>query len=247
MPDRAALVTDGAAGLGGAVARRLAADGARVVVLDVDAAAATAAAAAIEADGGTALAFAVDVADGAAVRAAVDEARRRIGPVTILVNSTEASADEPFLEVPVDRWERLLDVNLTGTFTCCQAVLPDMLEARWGRIVNLTSAGVHDGRARRAPFVAAKAAVHGLTTSLALEVAGSGVTVNAVPTGMVDRPILRGAADAGAFDLGRELAATPVGRAGRPEDVAAVCAFLVSDEAGYITGQVIGVNGGRST
>jgi len=129
-----------------------------------------------------------------------------------------------------------------------QAVLPDMLEAGWGRIVNISSSSTHSGAPYMAHYVAAKSAVNGLTKSLALEYGPSGITVNAVPPGFVDTPMLRKAAEDGYLgDIEKTIAATPVRRMGKPEDIAAACAFLVSEEAGYITGQILGVNGGRNT
>jgi NAD(P)-dependent dehydrogenase (short-subunit alcohol dehydrogenase family) len=122
-----------------------------------------------------------------------------------------------------------------------------MVDAGWGRIVNISSSSTHSGVARMAHYVAAKSAVNGLTKSLALEYGPSGVTVNAVPPGFIDTPMLRAAEERGDTNFERALAMTPVGRAGRPEDIAAACAFLVSEEAGYITGQILGVNGGRNT
>jgi len=135
-------------------------------------------------------------------------------------------------------------------FHTTQAVLPDMVEGGWGRIVNISSSSTHSGTPMKSHYVAAKSGVNGLTKSLALEYGPKGITVNAVPPGFIDTPMLRNAAARG--DFGRNsvddlIAATPVRRIGRPEDVAATCAFLVSDEAGYITGQIVGVNGGRNT
>jgi len=163
------------------------------------------------------------------------------------VNSAGLSGFDPFLEIGADLWDRLLAVNLTGTFNCCQAVVPDMLEEGWGRIVNISSSSVHSGVPRMTHYVAAKSGVVGLTKSLALEFASKGITVNTIPPGFIDAPMLRRAEQEGGVDVERSIAATPVGRIGRPEDIAAACAFLVGDEASYITGQIIGVNGGRNT
>jgi 2-hydroxycyclohexanecarboxyl-CoA dehydrogenase len=154
---------------------------------------------------------------------------------------------DPFLDIPLEKWNRILEVNLTGTFNCCQAVIPDMLEAGWGRIVNISSSSVHSGSARMTHYVAAKSGVVGLTKALALEFAPRGITVNTIPPGFIDTPMLRSAADSGSVSIERSIGTTPVGRVGRPEDIAAACAFLVSEEASYVTGQVIGVNGGRNT
>jgi 2-hydroxycyclohexanecarboxyl-CoA dehydrogenase len=139
-------------------------------------------------------------------------------------------------------------VNLNGVFHCIQAVLPDMVDAGWGRIVNISSSSTHSGTPYMSHYVAAKSAVNGLTKSLALEYGPAGITVNAVPPGFIDTPMLRGAEARGTIrDVQATIDATPVRRMGKPEDIAAACAFLISDEAGYITGQILGVNGGRNT
>jgi NAD(P)-dependent dehydrogenase (short-subunit alcohol dehydrogenase family) len=218
-----------------------------IAIVDTDIAAAQALAREIEADGGRARAWSLDVSDHATVAAAVEIVDEQLGAPTILVNAAEIGDNCSFLELSDDVWQRCLDVNLYGMVTACQASIPYMRSAGWGRIVNITSAGVHRGRPGRAAYIASKSAVIGLTTSLALEFAGAGITVNAISIGMVDRDALRAGAASGAFDLDREIALTPVGRLGQPDDVAAVCAFLVGSEASYITGQLIGVNGGRET
>ncbi|MEE2033662.1 SDR family NAD(P)-dependent oxidoreductase, partial [Rhodococcus chondri] len=164
-----------------------------------------------------------------------------------LVNSAGLSLDSPFLDITAEIWNRSLAINLTGTFDCCQLMLPDMIEKGWGRIVNISSSSVHSGSPGLAAYVSAKSGVIGLTKSLALEFGKHGVTVNTIPPGFIDTPMLRRTVDKGFVDLDQQTAKTPVGRIGQPEDIAATCAFLASDEAGYITGQVIGVNGGRNT
>jgi NAD(P)-dependent dehydrogenase (short-subunit alcohol dehydrogenase family) len=236
---RVAIVTGGGSGIGLAIAKRLAADGASVAVLDLNGEAA----AAVEG----ALGLQADVADRAAVDAAVAEVRERLGRPTILVNNAGMASFDPFLEISGDLWSKLLAVNLTGTFNCCQAVVPDMLEEGWGRIVNISSSSVHSGARRMVHYVAAKSGVVGLTKALALELAPRGITVNTIPPGFVDTPMLRQSEADGFVNIEQQAAATPVGRPGRPEDIAAACAFLVCDEAGYITGQILGVNGGRNT
>jgi len=242
-----AIVTGGASGIGGAISSRLAADGAMVAIFDVNGDAARAAAVAIEQAGGKAIGLTVDVTDRAAIDAAVEEVRARLGRPTVLVNSAGLTVPGPFLEVTAEAWNKMLAINLTGTFDCCQAVLPDMVEEGWGRIVNISSSSVHSGSAGLSGYVAAKSGVVGLTKVLALEFGKHGITVNTIPPGYIDTPMLRRTVDNGFIDLDQQTARTPVGRIGRPEDVAATCAFLVSEEAGYITGQIIGVNGGRNT
>jgi 2-hydroxycyclohexanecarboxyl-CoA dehydrogenase len=244
---KVAIVTGGASGIGRAISERLASDGDAVAIFDLNGDGAETAAAEIGADGGTAVGLAVDVTDRSRVEAAVAEIADRLGRPTILVNNAGMTGFHPFLEIPLSTWDRILEVNLTGTFNCCQVVIPHMLEDGWGRIVNISSSSIHSGSARMTAYVAAKSGVVGLTKSLALEFAPKGITVNTIPPGFVDTPMLRGSAAEGFVDIEKSLASTPVGRAGRPEDIAYACAFLVSEEASYITGQIIGVNGGRNT
>jgi NAD(P)-dependent dehydrogenase (short-subunit alcohol dehydrogenase family) len=142
----------------------------------------------------------------------------------------------------------VVNVNLHGVFHVIQAALPDMIAAGWGRIVNISSSSTHSGVPYMSSYVSAKSAVNGLTKSLALEYGPAGITVNAVPPGFIDTPMLRAAEARGELgDIDTTIAATPVRRMGKPEDIAATCSFLASEEAGYITGQIIGVNGGRNT
>ncbi|MEU4708280.1 3-oxoacyl-ACP reductase FabG [Nocardia salmonicida] len=247
MSSRTAVVTGGASGIGGAISTRLAADGALVAIFDIDGAAAEAAAAEIENAGGKAIGLTVDVTDRAAIDAGLAEVRARLGRPTVLVNSAGLTLDGPFLDITAAAWSRALAINLTGTFDCCQAVIPDMIEQGWGRIVNISSSSIHSGAAGLAGYVAAKSGVVGLTKVLALEFAKRGITVNTIPPGFIDTPMLRRTQERGFIDVDAQIARTPVGRIGTPADVAATCAFLVSEEAGYLTGQVIGVNGGRNT
>jgi NAD(P)-dependent dehydrogenase (short-subunit alcohol dehydrogenase family) len=246
---RAAIVTGGASGIGLAISERLAADGNAVAVFDRDGAAAEAAAEKIVASGGTAIGVTVDVTDRAQIDAGVEATRSRLGPPTILVNCAGLDGFDPFLSIKADTWNRILAVNLTGTFDCCQAVVPHMLEAGWGRIVNISSSSAHSGQPLMTHYVAAKAGVIGFTKALALELGPKGITVNTIPPGFIDTPMLRRSEAKGLLGDGVEVAAarTPVRRVGRPEDIAAACSFLVRDEASYVTGQVIGVNGGRNT
>lgn len=233
---KTAVVTGGGSGIGLAVANRLRADGHRVATLDLKPAE-------------TEFAYTVDVTDRSQVDAALAEIRSQLGPVAILVTSAGIEGIKPFLEITFEEWLRNIDVNLNGVFHTIQAVLPDMLEAGWGRIVNISSSSTHSGVPYMSHYVAAKSGVNGLTKSLALEYGPSGVTVNAVPPGFIDTPMSRKAFERGLLlaDVETSIKATPVRRMGKPEDIAAACAFLVSEEAGYITGQILGVNGGRNT
>jgi len=246
---RTAIVTGGASGIGLAVAERLAAENDAVAIFDRDGAAAETAAAKIVATGGSAIGVEVDVTDRAQIDAGVSTVRERLGRPTILVNSAGLDGFDPFLKITAEKWNRILAVNLTGTFDCCQAVVPDMIEEGWGRIVNISSSSAQGGQPLMTHYVASKAGVIGFTKALALELGPKGITVNTIPPGFIDTPMLRGSERRGLLGEGVEHHAslTPVRRVGRPEDIAAACAFLVRDEASYITGQVLGVNGGRNT
>lgn len=241
---RVAVVTGAASGMGLAIARRLAARGDRVALLDLHRDATQRLASELR-DAG-AIGVAADVTDRAAVDAALDEVRAALGPVAIMVTSAGVDAFEPFAKITAESWQRILAVNLTGTFHCLQAALPDMVAARWGRMVTISSSSAQSGAPRMAHYVASKGGVLALTKALALELAPHGITVNCIPPGMIDTPMLRQAESRG--DVG-DLAkiaprVIPVGRAGTPDDIAAACAYLCSDEAGFVTGQTIGVNGG---
>jgi 2-hydroxycyclohexanecarboxyl-CoA dehydrogenase len=243
---RVAVVTGAASGMGRAIARHLAARGDAVGLLDRDGEAAHRAALDLRETGASAIAVEVDVTDRAAVDAALGKMRAEFGPVAIMVTSAGLDAFDSFLDITIERWQHVLSVNLTGTFHCLQAAVPDMLAARWGRMVTISSSSAQSGAPRMAHYVASKGGVIGLTKALALELAPHGITVNTIPPGMIDTPMARRAETAGDLASLEKIAARaiPVGRPGRAEDVAATCAFLCSDEAGFITGQVIGVNGG---
>jgi 2-hydroxycyclohexanecarboxyl-CoA dehydrogenase len=246
---RTAVVTGAASGIGLAVAQRLARDGSAVALFDRNGDAAVAAAEEIAGSGAAAMGVTVDVTDRGAIAAGLAQVREQLGPVTVLVNSAGLDGFDPFLKITPETWDRLLAVNLTGTFNMCQLVLPDMVDAGWGRIVNISSSSTHGGQPFMAHYVSAKSGVNGLTKSLALEFGPKGITVNAVPPGFIDTPMLRAAQRKGLLGgtVEEHAARTPVRRAGTPQDIAATCAFLVRDEAGYVTGQIIGVNGGRNT
>jgi NAD(P)-dependent dehydrogenase (short-subunit alcohol dehydrogenase family) len=206
---KTAAVTGGGSGIGLAVAQRLRADGLNVASIDLRPS---------EAD----FAFTADVTDRSQLDAALSAIRAQLGPVTVLVNAAGLDGFKKFNNITFEDWHRVIDVNLNGVFHTVQAVLPDMVEAGWGRIVNISSSSAQYGP--------------------------KGITVNAVPPGFIDTPMLRAAEKNGFLgDIDETIARTPVRRMGTPEDIAAACAFLVSEEAGYITGQILGVNGGRNT
>ncbi|MGN6334557.1 SDR family NAD(P)-dependent oxidoreductase [Mycobacterium sp.] len=233
---KTAVVTGGASGIGRAVAERLRSDGFRVAVLDL----------APTNDGSG---YGADVTDRAQVDTAIAQIREAFGPILVLVNAAGVEGFQKFSNMSFQEWSRVIDVNLNGVFHTVQAVLPDMVEAGWGRIVNISSSSTHSGQPFMAHYVAAKSAVNGLTKSLALEYGPAGITVNAVPPGFVDTPMLRSAERRHLLGgtVEDHIQRTPVRRVGKPEDIAAACAFFISEEAGYITGQILGVNGGRNT
>jgi 2-hydroxycyclohexanecarboxyl-CoA dehydrogenase len=232
---KTAVVTGGGSGIGLAVVQRLRADGLDVAAIDLR-------------PPDDDLSFTADVTDRSQIDAALAAIRAQLGPVAILVNAAGLDGFKRFSNITFEDWQRVVDVNLHGVFHMTQAVLPDMVEAGWGRIVNISSSSTHSGAPYMSHYVAAKSAVNGLTKSLALEYGPSGITVNAVPPGFIDTPMLRAAEKNGFLgDIDETIARTPVRRIGKPEDIAAACAFLISEEAGYITGQILGVNGGRNT
>jgi 2-hydroxycyclohexanecarboxyl-CoA dehydrogenase len=242
---RVAVVTGAASGMGLAIGQRLAATGYRVALPDRDGAAAERAADEIRAGGNTALAIAVDVSDRPVVDDAMTKVRSEFGPIEILVTSAGIDEFVKFTEITLDEWNRMIAVNLTGTFHCIQSVVPDMLEGKWGRIVTISSSSAQSGAARMAHYVASKGGVIGLTKALALELAPKGITVNTIPPGFIVTPMLERAKERGDLpDVEQVVARTPVRRGGTAEDIAYAAAFLCSDEAGYITGQSINVNGG---
>lgn len=235
---KVAIVTGGASGIGLAIAERLVKDGLTVAVFDPNAT-----------DVG-ALHLAVDVSDKEQVDNAVAEVAAKLGAPTVLVNNAGVEGFKPFLKISLEDWNRLLTVNLTGSFLCCQAVIPHMVDAGWGRIVNISSSSAQGGQQLMSHYVSSKAGMIGLTKALALEFGPSGITVNTIPPGFIDTPMLR-ASEAKGFlgptGMDGAIATTPVRRAGRPEDIANAASFLIDERASYITGQVIGVNGGRNT
>jgi 2-hydroxycyclohexanecarboxyl-CoA dehydrogenase len=245
---RVAVVTGGASGMGRSVCEHLARHGRRVAVLDLDGDAAAGVADELRVGGRDAIAVAADVAVRAAVDTALAQVRAELGPIEILVTGAAVSGFVPFEELTLDLWEQSITTNLTGTFHCLQSAIPDMVTAGWGRIVTISSAAGQTGSVRQAHYSASKGGVIALTKAIALEYASRGITANTIPPFIVDTPMLRAAQTSkhlpGAEALARMV---PAGRLGTGDDIAAACAFLCSDAAGYITGQVIGVNGGGVT
>jgi 2-hydroxycyclohexanecarboxyl-CoA dehydrogenase len=241
-----AIVTGAGSGLGQATAKRLAREGVAVAVWDINEAGARRTVDDIVAAGGRAIASRVDVSSRAQIDAGLERAHAELGPVNILVNNAGMTGFVPFLEITEEAWDRMMTVNLKSMFMVAQAVLPDMLAAGWGRIINISSSSAQSGAVRMAHYASSKGGVIAFTKSLAMEFAAQGITVNNVPPGFVDTPMLR-ASDAliSAGSIEKTAASSPMKRAGRPEDIAAACAFLSSEDAGYITGHTLSVNGGR--
>jgi 2-hydroxycyclohexanecarboxyl-CoA dehydrogenase len=242
---RVAVVTGGASGMGLGIVQRLARDGRAVAVFDLDTALLDAAVTELAAEGCEVRGWTVDVSDRAQVDDAIGEARAAFGPIEIMVTSAGIDRFEKFTEITLETWNTMLAVNLTGTFNCVQSAVADMLAAKWGRIVTISSSSAQSGAARMVHYVASKGGVVGFTKALALELAPHGITVNTIPPGFIITPMTRRAKDRGDLaDLDAIIARTPVRRGGTAEDIAAACAFLCSDEASYITGQALNVNGG---
>jgi 2-hydroxycyclohexanecarboxyl-CoA dehydrogenase len=242
---RNGVVTGGGSGLGRSISVKLAADGHRLAVVDVDVENAEKVAADIQAAGGRAIAVGADVSDEAAVESAFATVRDALGPVEILVTSAAIAGFTRFDLITLDEWNRYLAVNLTGTFLCVRAALSDMVAAKWGRIVTISSAAGQQGAPRQGHYSATKGGVIAMTKTIALDYARKGITANTVPPFVIDSPMLRQQQDEGKLPATEVLTqAIPAGRLGVADEVAAVCSFLCSEGAGYVNGQVIGVNGG---
>ncbi|MEV0647119.1 3-oxoacyl-ACP reductase FabG [Phytomonospora sp. NPDC050363] len=247
MTSRTAIVTGAARGIGAATARRLAADGHAVAVLDLLEDQARATADAITDAGGRALAIGVDVADEAAAAAAVERVAEELGSPAILVNNAGILRDNLLFKMSADDWDSVMDVHLRGAFLMTRAAQSHMVEARWGRVVNLSSTSALGSRGQ-VNYAAAKAGMQGFTKTLAVELGKFGVTANAVAPGFIQTEMTRITAEriGVTFDdfLAGAAKETPVGRVGQPEDVAAAVAFFCSEEAGFVSGQVLYVAGG---
>ena len=242
LAGKVAIVTGGASGIGREIAPRLAAAGAAVLVADRDGAGAEAVAGEIAASGGRALGWAVDVRNPAGCEALVAAAREAFGRLDALVTSAGIARSRPFLQTSLELWQETLDVNLTGTFLCCQAAAPAMIAAGGGQIITIASVSGQRGGINRAAYGASKGGVITLTRVMAVELARHNITVNAIAPGPIETPMasaMHAAADRAAW-----LGSVPAQRYGTPAEVAAAVVFLASDEASYITGHVLNVDGG---
>ena len=244
---RTAIVTGAARGIGASVARRLCRDGITVAVLDLDEGACQAVVDELRSAGGTAQGFAADVSDEASVEAAVAEISRSMGPPLILVNNAGILRDNLLFKMTVDDWDAVMGVHLRGAFLMSRAAQRHMIEAGWGRIVNLSSTSALGNRGQ-ANYAAAKAGMQGFTKTLAIELGRYGVTVNAIAPGFIESEMTIGTAARIGVPFEDLKAAMvkeiPVGRAGTPDDVSAAVAYFVRDDASFVSGQVLYVAGG---
>lgn len=241
LEGKVAVVTGGGSGIGRGIAVRLAEDRARIAVWDLNPEGAAETVRMIEDAGGKAIALTADCADKAAIRAAAEETRTKFGPITILVNNAGIAPFTPFLDIAEDEFDKVIRINLKGPWLVTKEIVPDMLAAEWGRIINITSSSTQSGSFAQSHYVSSKGGLLGMTKALAMELGGTGITANMIPPGSIDTPMLRQAPiDAEAY--GKSL---PVKRLGQVADIAAAAAFLASEEASYMTGQTISTNGGR--
>ena len=238
---KVAIVTGAARGLGRAIALRLAQDGAAVSVWDLNGEGAAETSRLITTAGGRAIAVQCNCSQAAGIAHGVAETHAQLGKISILVNNAALSPFKKFEDITEDIWDNLFAINLKGPFLCCQAVITDMKEAGWGRIINISSSSAQTGASHQTHYAATKAGVIGFTKSLAIEYAGTGITVNNVPPGFVNTEGLQEAP----VDIESFAKLTPMKRPGRPENIAAAVAFLASVDADYITGHTLSVNGGR--
>jgi 2-hydroxycyclohexanecarboxyl-CoA dehydrogenase len=243
---KVAVITGAGSGMGRSMALRLAEDNAKIAIWDINGAGAEETAKMVRDAGGTAIAIEADCSDPVAIKAAAERTRNELGKVLILINNAGIAPFNQFLEIDQALLEKVLKVNFVGPFLMTQEIVPDMIEAGWGRIVNITSSSVQSGSELQAHYTSSKGALLGFTKCLAVALGQHGITANMIPPGSINTPMLRGAEI-----MQREGAveaygnALPVRRIGEGEDIAAAAAFLVSEEAGYMTGQTISVNGGR--
>ncbi|MFT4047172.1 MAG: SDR family NAD(P)-dependent oxidoreductase [Solimonas sp.] len=243
LKGKVAVVTGGGSGIGRACAIQLARDGATVAVWDLNGEAAAGTVKLIEGEGNKAKAYVGDAAAKESIDGILARIRAELGPVLVLVNNAGITGSVPFLDITPEAMERMYRINLMGPFLLTQAAIPDMLKAGWGRVVNISSSSAQTGSKGMTHYSSSKGGIVALTKSLALEFADKGITVNNIPPGFIDTPMLRSSP----VNVDNVSATSPMKRPGRPEDIAAGCSFLASEAAAYISGQTLGVNGARVT
>ncbi|MBV9594816.1 MAG: 3-oxoacyl-ACP reductase FabG [Actinobacteria bacterium] len=248
MTDRVALITGAARGIGAGIARRLAENGAAVGVLDLSEESAAETVRALQATGGSAVALEADVADAVSVDAAVERLVDRFGRLDILINNAGVTRDNLLFKMTSDDWDSVMQVHLRGAFNVTKSAQRFMVPAKYGRIVNMSSTSALGNRGQ-ANYAAAKAGLQGFTKTVAIELGPFGITVNAIAPGYIDTEMTRATAERLGVPLEQRLAevaaATPVRRVGQPADIAEAALYFVSEEASYVTGQVLYVDGGR--
>jgi 2-hydroxycyclohexanecarboxyl-CoA dehydrogenase len=238
---KVAVVTGGARGIGRAISLKLASEGAAVAVWDLREDGAKETANEINEQGGRAIYCTGDASSAVDIARCAAQTRAELGSVNILVNNAGISRFNSFLSITEEMWEQMMTINLKGPFLCTKEFVPEMLEAKWGRIINISSSSTQTGAKAMSHYVASKGGVIGLTKALAIELAETGITVNNVPPGFVVTPML----EESPVDIDDYAKSMPMKRPGRPEDIAAAVAFLASEDANYITGHTLSVNGGR--
>lgn len=243
LKDKVAIVTGSARGLGAATARRLAEEGVRVVINDINAAGVAATVAALQADGLAAHGVVADITRADAVARLVDEARTTFGGVHILVNNAGFPRDVFLTKMSEDDWDQVMNVMLKGAFLVSKAVMPHLIEQRWGRVINISSRA-HFGNPGQANYSAAKAGLIGMAKALAIEEGRFGITVNCVAPGFIETEMVAALAHYEKI-RDRAIEAQPIKRVGRPQDIADAVAFLASERAGFISGEVLHISGGR--
>lgn len=242
MSSKVAVVTGAGMGIGAAIAARLARDGCAVVIADLNTQAAQDTAQKLQSEGRDALALTMNVGDADSIAAGFEAVAQRYGRCDILVNNAGIAKTIPFIEYPLDHWHQVMAVNVTGSMLCGQHAARMMLPHSWGRIINLSSVAGLRASAGRTAYGTSKAAVVGLTRQMAIELAPHGITVNGIAPGPIDTPLTRELHS----DISRQnyLRATPAGRYGVPEEIAGAISFLASDDASYVTGHILPVDGG---
>jgi 2-hydroxycyclohexanecarboxyl-CoA dehydrogenase len=244
--ERVVVVTGGASGIGLGIARLFAGNGHPIAILDLQEDALERESSLLRKAGAKVLARKVDVSKRAEIDVAYAAIRAELGPITIVIANAGISSAAAFQTMSIDTWQRMIDVNLTGVFHTIQPALSDMVAAKWGRIVTISSQAAQSGAQDRAHYAASKGGVISLTRSLARELAPHAITVNTIPPSIVDTPLAREGERTAQVPPLEQLAQmiVPLGRVGTPDDIAVACEFLCSEKAGYITGQEINVNGG---